>query len=57
MTARPMNPLVSIVVPMLNEQGHIEACLEAFSAQTYGVDGLDVMPWLTSGARARPELP
>ena len=43
MNGRPIEPMVSIVVPMLNEQGYIEMCLEAFAGQTYGVAALDVM--------------
>src|SRR5690606_17281753 len=39
----PERPLVSIAVPMLDELGEIEACLEGFAVQTYGADGLDVM--------------
>lgn len=34
---------VSVVVPMLNESGYIQACLEGLAAQTYGRDGLDVI--------------
>ena len=36
-------PLVSVVVPMLNEERYILACLDRFAAQTYGPDHLDVM--------------
>ncbi|MEO8697054.1 MAG: glycosyltransferase family 2 protein [Acidimicrobiales bacterium] len=43
MSARPDKPMVSVAVPMLNEQGYIECCLEAFAMQTYGVDALDVI--------------
>lgn len=36
-------PMVTIVVPMRNEAGFIDACLEGFASQTYGVDHLDVV--------------
>ena len=36
-------PVVTIVVPMLNEAGFIEACLEGFSAQTWPAELLDVV--------------
>ena len=28
-------PLVSIIVPMLNEEGHIAACIDGLHQQTY----------------------
>jgi succinoglycan biosynthesis protein ExoA len=37
------SPTVSIVIPMLNESGFIEPCLEGFAAQTFGTDGLEVI--------------
>jgi succinoglycan biosynthesis protein ExoA len=36
-------PIVSVVVPMLNERWHIEACLDGFAAQTYPLDCLEVI--------------
>lgn len=36
-------PVVSVVVPMLNERGFIEDCIEGFARQTYPLDLLDVM--------------
>ena len=36
-------PLVSVVVPMLNERAHIEECLAGFARQTYPLDRLDVV--------------
>lgn len=36
-------PLVSVVVPMLDELGHIEACLDGFAVQTYPLDHVDVI--------------
>lgn len=39
----PDRPLVSVVLPMLNEISSIRACLDRFEAQTYGADNLDVI--------------
>lgn len=36
-------PMVTVVIPMLNEMGAIAACLEQFAGQTYGTDLLDVV--------------
>jgi glycosyltransferase involved in cell wall biosynthesis len=36
-------PLVSVVVPMLNEAGYIHACLDGFAAQTYPLARLEVL--------------
>lgn len=36
-------PVATIVIPMLNEATYIEACLDAFGAQTYPLDKLDVV--------------
>jgi GT2 family glycosyltransferase len=36
-------PLVSVCVPMRDEAGHIEACLDGFAAQTHPVDRLEVI--------------
>lgn len=36
-------PLVSVVIPMLNERAHIGACLDAFAAQTYPLDRLELL--------------
>lgn len=36
-------PLVSVVVPMRDELGHIDACLDGFASQTYGTDRLEVV--------------
>jgi glycosyltransferase involved in cell wall biosynthesis len=43
MTAADRLPVVTIVVPMLDELGFIEACLEGFAAQSYDTDLLDVV--------------
>ena len=40
---RDPHPVVTIVVPMLNEQGSIQACLDGFAKQTYGTSHLDVV--------------
>ena len=37
------DPVVTVVVPMLDESGFIEDCLEGFAAQTYPLDLLDVV--------------
>jgi succinoglycan biosynthesis protein ExoA len=39
----PPDPVVTVVVPMLNETGFIEACLEGFEGQTWPLDRLDVV--------------
>lgn len=36
-------PLVSVVVPMFDEKGAIEECLDGFAAQTYPLDRLEVL--------------
>lgn len=36
-------PVVSVCIPMLNEMGAIEACLDAFEAQSYPLDRLDLI--------------
>lgn len=36
-------PPVSIVVPMLNERGHILSCLTSMAAQTYPLDKIEVL--------------
>lgn len=38
-----MTRTVSVVVPMLNEQEHIHACLEGLAIQTYGCENFDVI--------------
>ena len=48
-------PVVSIVVPMLDELGYIEECLDGFARQTYPLDLLDVLVvdgGSTDGSRA-----
>jgi succinoglycan biosynthesis protein ExoA len=35
-------PVATLVVPMLDEMGHIDACLDGFAAQTYPHELLDV---------------
>jgi GT2 family glycosyltransferase len=42
MTGR-WSPVVTVVVPMLDEAGFIDACLDGFGAQTYPLDLLDVV--------------
>ncbi len=37
------HPVVTVVVPMLDELGSIEACLDGFAAQTYPPELLDVV--------------
>jgi succinoglycan biosynthesis protein ExoA len=36
-------PLVSVVVPMLDELDHIEACLDGFAKQTHPLEALEVL--------------
>ena len=36
-------PVVTVVVPMLNESGYIEECLDGFARQTYPPDNVDVV--------------
>lgn len=36
-------PVVTVVVPMLDELGSIDKCLDGFAQQTYGTDLLDVV--------------
>lgn len=36
-------PLVSVCVPMRDEAGHIEACLDGFAAQTHPLERLEVI--------------
>ena len=36
-------PVVTVVIPMYDEAGYIEACLQAFVAQTWPMDLLDVV--------------
>jgi succinoglycan biosynthesis protein ExoA len=36
-------PVVSVVVPMLDEAGFIDACLDSFAAQTHPLDRLEVL--------------
>ena len=40
---RPVDPVVSIAIPMLNESGYITDCLDSFKAQDYPLSRLDVM--------------
>src|SRR5215203_157152 len=50
--------LVSIVVPMLDELAHIDACLDGFAGQTYPLDRLEVLVvdgGSTDGSRRRVE--
>jgi len=39
----PDHPVVSVVIPMLNEVGSIEECLDGFAGQTYGTDHLELL--------------
>jgi GT2 family glycosyltransferase len=39
----PARPLVSIVIPCLNEEDYITALLDSLSAQDYGADGIEVL--------------
>ena len=48
-------PLVSVCVPMRDEQGYVEACLDGFAAQTHPLDRLEVIvvdAGSTDGSRA-----
>jgi glycosyltransferase involved in cell wall biosynthesis len=36
-------PLVSVVIPMLDERGHISDCLDAFAGQTYPTSRLELL--------------
>ena len=40
---RDPHPVVTIVVPMLNEQGSIQACLDAFTAAHDDMAGLTLV--------------
>ena len=51
-------PIATVVIPMLDEAEHIEACLDAFGKQTYPLDHLDVVVvdgGSTDGSRALVE--
>jgi len=39
----PQRPLVSIVIPCLNEEDYIVALLDSLAAQDYGPDGIEVL--------------
>src|ERR1043165_5823182 len=39
----PARPLVSIVIPCLNEERYITALLDTLAAQDYGADGIEVL--------------
>lgn len=39
----PARPLVSIVIPCLNEENYITALLDSLGAQDYGPDGIEVL--------------
>ena len=39
----PERPLVSIVIPCLNEESYITALLDSLSAQDYGAEGIEVL--------------
>ena len=39
----PDRPLVSIVIPCLNEENYIVALLDSLAAQDYGADGIEVL--------------
>ncbi len=41
--ALPDRPLVSIVIPCLNEENYIVALLDSLAAQDYGADGIEVL--------------
>lgn len=41
--ARPAEPVVTVAIPMLNEAGFIVACLDAFGAQDWPMDKLDLL--------------
>lgn len=43
MSETSWQPRVSVVVPMLNEAGFIEACLDGFAAQTYPAELFEVI--------------
>jgi succinoglycan biosynthesis protein ExoA len=43
MTGERALPVVTVVVPMLNEKGFIESCLAGFAAQDYPLDLVDVV--------------
>jgi glycosyltransferase involved in cell wall biosynthesis len=42
-TPEPDHPLVTVIVPMLNEVHHIDQCLDGFAAQDYPLDRLEVL--------------
>ncbi len=39
----PERPLVSVVIPCLNEEQYIVALLDSLAAQDYGPDGIEVL--------------
>ena len=39
----PDRPLVSIVIPCLNEESYIVALLDSLAAQDYGPDGIEIL--------------
>lgn len=42
-TSLPEEPVVSVVIPMLNEMESIDACLSAFESQTWPTERLDIV--------------
>ncbi len=55
---RDPTPLVSVCVPMRDEIGHIDACLDGFADQTHPAERLEVIvvdAGSTDGSRARVE--
>jgi succinoglycan biosynthesis protein ExoA len=42
-TSEPALPLVSVIIPMLDELGYIEPCIEGFLGQTYPPDLLEIL--------------
>lgn len=55
MSHHPDLPIVSVVIPMLDELGHIEACLDGFADQSYPTDHIELIVvdgGSTDGSRA-----
>lgn len=52
----PGRPLVSIVIPCLNEERYITALLDSLAAQDYGADGIEVIVADGGSTDRTPEL-
>ena len=67
MTAKPIEPnsRISVVIPVLNEAGHIGECLGSVQGQTYPADLVEIvgaqlrgmMSWLPKEGKKPAEAP